>query len=196
MSYTFSASEQAQIQSLFLNGPAVGQPGNFSSMYTYIAQVLTTRLSDGSISAGEQLAMTHARNWFDVAKQANGNVGFHSAFIRAYTNRQGELRLNRSFTQSEMQEASNGVARRVFAHIQSSGWQAPTTNLIEEEDATAVGEVLFQPFLPSNDTAVSRNAGWSGCLGFALLGDPAAANRLLSSGASGQAADTLDDFKN
>jgi hypothetical protein len=191
MPYSFTSAEQTQITTLRNEGNTVG---NYSAMYAYIDQVLTARLADGSVLPSDQLSTTHSRNWFRVAAQANAGVGVFSTFIRTYTNRQGELRLGAGFSQPQMQAASNAVAIAVYDSIVACGpgrspWNVPTVAEIAIYDAVAVGDTLFRPNLPADDTAVTNNAAWSGTISLAMLGAPEQANRLLVAGTSNTAAE-------
>jgi Ca2+-binding RTX toxin-like protein len=158
--------------------------GNYSDFYDYVAGILP--------ASGEQ-------RWFQGAAQANAGTGAMSAMIREYTKRQLLLR-GLTIVDAEMQTASNAVATNVLADILDSArqqpdgtWLAPSIEDIARNDATAVGEVLFQA-LPEGDTARSNNAGWSGALLFSPLGSDQTF-RLLGAGAAG-VLDKLDDAKN
>lgn len=69
------------------------------------------------ISSDNLTDMKNFKLWLDVAIGANGGTGMHSAFIRTFTDVQGELRIGRKFTDAEMQLASNGVAFKVWKDI-------------------------------------------------------------------------------
>ncbi|RBH39138.1 hypothetical protein C3F00_042655, partial [Pseudomonas sp. MWU13-2860] len=113
-----------------------------------------------------------------------------------------------------MQASSNQVAV-TFMNILLYGsvkgdlapWTVPSISQIARIDASAIGEVLFLDDLGKDDTATSRNAGWSGTIGFSLLGakPPYETWRLISAGDPGSEikgnhelakANRLDDFKN
>ncbi|TDK57972.1 calcium-binding protein [Pseudomonas moraviensis] len=162
--------------------------------------------------AGEILKS--ARLWLAVAIDANGGKGAYSALIRGYTSRQGELRLNKIFGEDLMQLSSNQVAANFINTLvdgslagQLAPWTVPTISQIAEIDASAIGKALFSGDCGKDDTAVSRNAGWSGTVGFSLLGGkpPYETWRLVSAGEPDteddgppiQAkANRLDDYKN
>lgn len=155
-----------------------------------------------------------ARLWLDVAFDANGGVGVYSALIRAYTLRQGELRLKKTLNEGLIQKASNQVAANFINALMDGSeiddlepWTLPSIDQIASIDARAVGEVLFQPELGEKDTVASRNAGWSGTIAFSLLGGewPYETWRLISAGDPGSAlkgshdkakVNRLDDYKN
>ncbi|MCP1474932.1 Ca2+-binding RTX toxin-like protein [Pseudomonas sp. EB276 TE3739] len=162
--------------------------------------------------AGEILKS--ARLWLAVAIDANGGKGAYSALIRGYTSRQGELRLNKIFGEDLMQLSSNQVAANFINTLvdgslagQLAPWTVPTISQIAEIDASAIGKALFSGDCGKDDTAVSRNAGWSGTIGFSLLGGkpPYETWRLISAGDSNGEDDgpppqvkpnRLDDYKN
>ncbi|HWH89253.1 MAG TPA: calcium-binding protein [Pseudomonas sp.] len=162
--------------------------------------------------AGEILK--NARLWLAVAIDANGGNGAYSALIRGYTSRQGELRLNKIFTEDLMQLSSNQVAVNFINTLingslagQLAPWTVPSISQIAEIDASAIGEALFKEVCGEDDTAVKRNAGWSGTVGFSLLGGkpPYETWRLISAGDSNgeddgppihAKANRLDDYKN
>lgn len=79
------------------------------------------------------------------AIEANGGTGPYSTLIRDYTLTQGELRLGREFSESELQGASNQVAANVVNGLllgDISGdlapWTVPSITQIAKLDATAV----------------------------------------------------------
>jgi Ca2+-binding RTX toxin-like protein len=230
MSYTFTVAEQAEIreainastglvwdanQSRYREVPSAGTDAVplYQTLSDLIAQKLAT---PGALDTATVSDLKSAKLWLDVAIGANGGSGMHSAFIRVFTNEQGRLRLGREFTADEMQKASNVVARNVANGLllgdANSGdplapWTVPRIDQIAGLDAKAIGEALFSQALGAGDTATSRNAGWSGTLGFDLLGgsSPFETWRLLSAGDSGSelpgrhgqaTLNTLDDVKN
>ncbi len=190
MSYAFTAAEHQQIldainassglvfnttsKSYDIKTPAVGT--NATPFYQILSDILTTKLDDPSeLDAATVEELESSLRWINVAIGANSGVGMHSAFIRAYTNRQGVLRLGSEFTAEQMQQASNAVARN-FANSLLSGavglepWTVPRIDQIAKIDAEAIGEILFGGELDTEDTAITVNAAWSGTLGFSLLG--------------------------
>lgn len=155
-----------------------------------------------------------ARLWLAVAIDANGGNGAYSALIRGYTSRQGELRLNTIFSEDLMQLSSNQVAVNFINTLingslagQLAPWTVPSISQIAEIDASAIGEALFKEVCGEDDTAVKRNSGWSGTVGFSLLGGkpPYETWRLISAGdpnaeddgpPTQAKANRLDDYKN
>lgn len=228
MSYQFTVEEQSQLRSamdacsgLTWNASSgayeeVGVTGtNCVPLYQTLSSLINQKLNSlNSLDESTIADLKSAKLWLDVAIGANSGIGMHSAFIRAYTNRQGELRLGRSFSEDEMQDASNVVARNVangllYGELQNglAPWTVPRIDQIAGLDAKAIGEALFREPLGSDDTATSRNAGWSGAIGFNLLGgvSPFETWRLISAGDPGSEepgnhseakVNTLDDFKN
>lgn len=92
MSYTFTASQQAQITQRFQMGPPENQPGNFIEMYGYVAQELAAPgLADPAVNA--------TRLWFTGAFYANGGGGSPSTLIREFTQTQGVLHRGKRFSE-------------------------------------------------------------------------------------------------
>ncbi len=211
MSYVFTSSEHTQIQAaidastglISIGDGSYGASNTVGSnavpFYQTLSDIISAHISSGLISGSDLNDLKNAKLWLDVAIGANGGIGIHSAFIRAYTNRQGELRINRIFSESEMQEASNAVARNLANNLLNgdivSGllpWNLPRINQIANSDASAIGQTLFEEHLGFDDTSVKFNAAWSGALGFNLLGgtSPFESWRLVQSGDSTAASAT------
>jgi Ca2+-binding RTX toxin-like protein len=215
MPYQFTSAEQAKIQAARLLCP-VGEStptstGNWVPFYTTLSTILGQRISGGTVIGSDLQDMRNAKLWLDVAIGANGGTGMHSAFIRTYTNLQGELRRGSAFSDGEMQKASNGVALNLWSNLvappSGPAWQVPAISDIARADASSIGTNLFgagssQPLSSPEDTAITANAAWSGALGFNLLGgaSPFESWRLLTGGDgatnTASIANTLDDFKN
>jgi len=157
--------------------------------------------------------LKNAKLWLDVAIGANAGAGMHSAFIRAFTKEQYLLRTGNILSEEDLQLSSSAVARNLANSLlgeKSSiipAWTLPRIDQIASVDAEAIGETLYQPVVDENDTALTRNAGWSGTLGFNLLGGnpPFETWRLTSAGDPGSEfvgqhdqaePNKLDDFKN
>jgi hypothetical protein len=86
--------------------------------YTALSNILDSHIQAGDITDTIDLSnIKNAKLWLDVAIGANGGTGMHSTFIRTYTDHQGQLRLGRPFSDSEMQKASNGVALNFYLDI-------------------------------------------------------------------------------
>lgn len=228
MSYKFTAAEQAQIQQAIdactglkrlLDGTVDKNNTagtNAIPLYQTLSTIISQKLQNPSgLDSATISDLKSAKLWLDVAIGANGGTGMHSEFIRTYTNIQGQLRLGKTFTEDEMQAASNAVARNVAnglikgdSNADLAPWTVPRINQIAGLDASAIGEVLFKDKLGSNnDTAITQNAAWSGTLGFNLLGGkvPFESWRLMTAGDPGSELagnhqlakpNTLDDFKN
>jgi Ca2+-binding RTX toxin-like protein len=184
-------------------------------LYQKLFDIIGEKVSDvvtADKEAGEVLKS--ARLWLAVAIDANGGNGAYSALIRGYTSRQGELRLNTIFSEDLMQLSSNQVAVNFINTLingslagQLAPWTVPSISQIAEIDASAIGEALFKEVCGEDDTAVKRNAGWSGTVGFSLLGGkpPYETWRLICAGDSNGEDDgppiqarpnRLDDYKN
>jgi Ca2+-binding RTX toxin-like protein len=202
-------SKQLQYDALKLAGASC------APLYQKLFDIIGEKVSDVAAAdkeAGEVLKS--ARLWLAVAIDANGGNGAYSALIRGYTSRQGELRLNTIFSEDLMQLSSNQVAVNFINTLingslagQLAPWTVPSISQIAEIDASAIGEALFKEVCGEDDTAVKRNAGWSGTVGFSLLGGkpPYETWRLTSAGdpdaedggPSTQAKpNRLDDYKN
>ncbi|SCZ23212.1 MULTISPECIES: hypothetical protein [Pseudomonas] len=161
-------------------------------LYRVLSNILGEKFLDCSAFDENVMGIfKNAKLWLDVAIDANGGVGAYSTLIRAYTLRQGELRLNKKFSDFKMQESSNQVAVNFMnALIKGSvehdlaPWAVPSISQIAAIDASAIGKVLFREDVGDIDTATSRNAGWSGTIGFSLLGGerPYETWRLISAG--------------
>ena len=214
MSYTFTTQERAALEAARLQCPTGDDPdlvsanGNWVPFYTTLSSILGQHINAGDVNATDLTNFKNAKLWLDVAIGANGGGGMHSAFIRTYTDRQGELRRGNAFSSAEMQKASNGVALNLYLDLtgrrpnsQVSPWTVPSIDQIAEADASSIGKNLFTSSLPGNDDAVRFNSAWSGAMGFTLLGGsaPFESWRLLMDGSDTKATakvDTLDDFKN
>ena len=184
MLYQFTIAEILEIENL-------ENQGLYSDAYALVAQIL----SDNAPDTDE---VNQVRIWFEGASQVNSNSGLFDILIRSYTQRQGELHFgvssNTLFSDSQIQEASDEVARRALDSIINplNDRQLPDINSIAIDDATGVGDTLFVSDL--NDTAFTNNAAWSGVTLFSLLGSDQTF-RLLNSGNSNEL-DTLDDLRN
>lgn len=216
MAYVFSQEEIDQLVAARLECPEDSvrptSTGNWAPLYTRMSEILGAKISSGSVSGSDLQDLENAKLWLDVAIGANGNTGIHSTFIRSYTNRQGLLRIGREFTDAEMQYSSNGVAFNLWSDLSGASgniaWRLPSISEIARADASSIGVNLFgsgsliPQLLDSNDTAITANAGWSGTVGFNLLGGspPYESWRLLTAGDSGAPTsatlNTLDDIKN
>lgn len=184
-------------------------------LYQTLFDIIGGRVSEVTVVDNEAgKILKSARLWLAVAIDANGGNGAYSALIRGYTSRQGELRLNKIFSENLMQLSSNQVAANFINTLidgslagRLAPWTVPSISQIAEIDASAIGKALFSEACGEKDTAVSHNAGWSGTVGFSLLGGapPYETWRLISAGdAQGEdggpptqtKANRLDDYKN
>ncbi|WP_242485155.1 calcium-binding protein [Pseudomonas sp. TH39(2020)] len=228
MNYVFSVLEKTRIFDVvsICNGmvfdsekeryKAVAIDGrNCTPFYQELSDIIGEKLSGRVVFDGNvKRALKSARLWLDVAIDANGGNGAYSALIRAYTLRQGQLRLNETFNAGLMQQASNGVAVNfvnalIYGSVKDNlaPWTVPLISQIASIDARAVGEILFEEKSGAADTASSRNSGWSGTIAFSLLGGeyPYETWRLISAGDPGSEikgsheqakVNRIDDFKN
>ena len=210
MPYIFTPPQQVEIAALYDQAPAVGQPGTFSPMYGYIAEILKTpQASNSGLAPIADPLVKGAQLWFTGAFYANGGAGAPSRLIREYTQTQAVMHLGQPFAVGVgpvgLQEASNSVARRVRNSLVGTlNWNVPNISQIAADDAIAVGQTLFNPTVGLADTASSdqANAAWAGTLLFQFLRLPNATAdsdqtvRLLSKGASLADADVMDDWRN
>ena len=228
MSYVFNDMEKSEIfnaanncKGMTLNSEGVEYialelaGASCAPLYQKLFDIIGEKVSD--VAAADKEAgdvLKSARLWLAVAIDANGGNGAYSALIRGYTSRQGELRLNTIFSEDLMQLSSNQVAVNFINTLingslagQLAPWTVPSISQIAEIDASAIGEALFKEVCGEDDTAVKRNAGWSGTIGFSLLGGkpPYETWRLISAGDSNGEDDgpplqakpnRLDDYKN
>ncbi|MCS4511042.1 hypothetical protein [Xylophilus ampelinus] len=103
MTYFFNEQERADIEAARLQSASGDDPrdvkadGNWVPFYTTLSNMLGKHLAEGQLDATDQSNFRSAKLWLDVAIGANAGTGMHSAFIRAYTNRQGELRRGSAF---------------------------------------------------------------------------------------------------
>ena len=207
--YTFTISEQQQITDAFNLGPLnPGDLGDHFPYYSTVSSILST--NSGMGSPDDNPLVLPVRIWFDGAAKVNAGDGAFSILIREYTQNQGWLHWDRRFSEfdsvssvSELQEASNEVARNTFENLQLQNWVLPDIEAIALDDATAVGEILFD--FASGDTINSdgQNAAWSGTILFSSFDNPDVPNgevdqtfRLITTGASAAEADSLDDWRN
>jgi Ca2+-binding RTX toxin-like protein len=228
MSYVFSDLEKTKILTaanacagMRLAAEGIGYEAvdvegkNCAYLYQELSKLIGRKLRDGTRFEKEVAnILRSAKLWLDVAIDANGGRGAYSALIRAYTLRQGELRLNKVFSDSQMQESSNQVAVNFMNSLMNGSvkfdlppWTVPSIDQIAAIDASAIGEVLFRKEAGIEDTASSQNAGWSGTIGFSLLGGkpPYETWRLIFAGDPGSdikgshqlaKVNRLDDYKN
>lgn len=186
-----------------------------ASFYLVLSNILGEKISGGVVFDKDvSKIFRSAKLWLDVAIDANGGRGAYSALIREYTLRQGELRLNKTFSESQIQFSSNQVAVNFMnalmygsAKDDLAPWAVPSIDQIAAIDASAIGQVLFFKDAGKEDTASNFNAGWSGTIGFSLLGGkpPYETWRLISAGDPGSdikgshelaKVNRLDDYKN
>lgn len=228
MSYVFNDMEKTEIfntanscKGMRLRSEKIGYEAlklagaDCAPLYRKLLDIIEGKVSEvAAVDDEAGKVLKSAKLWLAVAIDANGGNGAYSALIRGYTSRQGALRLNKIFDQDLMQLSSNQVAVNFINTLINGSlagrlapWTVPSISQIAEIDASAIGKALFSEDCGENDTAVSRNAGWSGTVGFSLLGGkpPYETWRLISAGDSHgeddgpplQAkANRLDDYKN
>ena len=166
MPYTFT---QAQITDLVnLRGDRNANDPNvtFADVYERILEYI-----EGDNDADVQTVVVFLRG----AVQVNGRVGNFSQLIRAYTQRELELRGSQPIADQEMadtvQLASNAIASRIVNDIISGG-TLPTITSIADFDASGAVLAFFEPNLDPQDTAATEvAAGWAGTPFFSHFGD-------------------------
>jgi len=217
MTYAFTSQEISDLLEAQRTSTAVtlGDQVNYVSFYTKLSEIIKFHLdNDTNLDSDTRGALNSASLWVSSAIGANGNYGIQNAFIRAFTNREGELRLGRAFSDTELQRASNAVAENLISDLRlgndeygATPWTVPSIAQIAGADASAIGAALYQGRVDGLDSALVNNAGWSGVLGFSLLGGspPYETWRLIASGDTGSEnigeheraqVNTLEDFKN
>ena len=190
MAFYLTQEQITYISDLLNAGPNAN--GNYSHIYGYIAGLLE-----------DQNAPSDLTNWFRGAEEANSGQGAYAALIRTYTERQMQLR-GLDYTSQLIQDASNRVAEKAVLDflgmagtdrlLSDGSWLLPSMADIANNDATGVGEVLFDS-LSIDDTARSdtQNSAWSGTVLFSALNSDQT-DRLMAAGGAGF--DVLDDLKN
>lgn len=139
--------------------------------------------------------------WLRGATEANAGRGSMSELIRVYSSTQAQLRYGETVSESKMQEASNEVAKNLLKNLFGEGdngiqdyAEIPDIHTIANDDAKAVGKILFNRDL--NDTAAEKqaNSAWSGTLLFTQLTSDQTF-RLTSKGADASKVDSLNDWR-
>lgn len=196
MSYTFSATQLAEIQRLFdadeAQRAALGDANtNYADVYAYIRDSIP-------LYARLDPAVDSSFRWFSGAVGANENIGPFATFIRSYTEHQAVLR-GVPLATGQMQIASNTVARNAIGDILNplspNYGVLPAINDIATNDARGVGEALFRSALPGDSAGTAQNSAWAGALLFSGLGSDQTW-RLLGSSSSTAQLDRVDDLKN
>lgn len=184
MSFTFSATQLAEINSLYdaakLRNAANGNLSNYADVYAYIRDQLNF-VTDPTVN--------NVARWFTAATNANAGIGEVSVLIRSYTQQQGALR-GLTISEQMIQQASNVVAVNTIKAIIANNGVLPTIEQIAGYDAKGVADTLFATTLP-NDSAFQNNAAWAGSILFPGLGSDQTGNLL---GGDGQV-NTVGDLK-
>jgi RTX calcium-binding nonapeptide repeat (4 copies) len=235
MTILFNDQEMARLDAARAQCPAGENPtptGNWVPFYQELLSIVNAKLLasalDLAVSPADFDSLKSAKLWLGVAVGANGETGVHNTFIRGYTVLQGQLRAGHTFSRDEMQYASNDIALRFYNSIKYGGPKGvqvpgvvprglPDVKQIAEIDAGSIGEDLYgssrlggsAPLVAADDMAIRQNSGWSGTLGFNLMGGthPYESGRLHSQTSAtagsanaapvtGSPVDTVDDVKN
>jgi trimeric autotransporter adhesin len=122
----------------------------YGDIYQYMADV----------SKNQSGVDARSIEWLYGASEVNKGVGDFSAFIRAYTRAQSDIRLKTNPTDAQLQTVSDNIAKAVIADALTLNG-IPSLTQIGSKDANTVATGFF------NGDA----AGWSGNLMFAGLGD-------------------------
>lgn len=130
--------------------------------------------------------------WLLGAADINGGVGPFAGLVKAYNQRQGLLR-GRVVTDAENQDASDVIARLVIRRTIDNG-AIPAFSDIVDFDADG-GRALYAGLTDGQDTAKLYGANWTGTFLISPFGNDQT-DRLLKSGVSETAMDSMDDLKN
>ncbi|SCZ59942.1 Hemolysin-type calcium-binding repeat-containing protein [Epibacterium ulvae] len=140
---------------------ALADQADWSGFYAKIHEYTASPDDFGNVADGA------VREWFQVASQANANVGPASGLIRDYTTAQVEIRLGKPVSQVTLDEASDAIASSIWDFIsdESPDNALPDLFRIADVDATQVVNVL-------KGRGYDVDIGvWSGNLLFAGLGN-------------------------
>ncbi len=211
MSYRYSQAEQERLeyavsqcttQTNTDDGYKPSATGNWVPLYIELSNIMDEHIDAGDVSGDALQNIKNFKLWLDVAIGANGGTGMHSAFIRTFTDIQGELRTGSKFSAEEMQLASNGVGLNVWRDTKEKGI-VPSIDQIADADASSIGKNLYgngssSPLADTEDTAITMNAGWTGTIGFNLLGGeaPFETDRLYTGKGKDGTINKFDDIKN
>jgi hypothetical protein len=130
--------------------------------------------------------------WLLGAGDINRGIGPFAALVKAYNQRQGELR-GQPVTDEANQEASNFIARLVISDTISKGAIPDFTDIVRF-DAEG-GKYLYADHPDDGDTAKLNAANWTGTFLISPFGQDET-DRLIQSGISDVQMDTIDDLKN
>jgi hypothetical protein len=118
MSYKFTVAEQSELNAAYAMSSQTKYSGNFVPLYTKLSAIIQRHIGQpGSLDSTTIAELKSAKLWLDVAIGANGDIGSHSAFIRTYTAREGELRTGVTFTPAQIQVSSNVVALNLWENL-------------------------------------------------------------------------------
>ena len=216
-SFQFNSTQLAEIERLrnIADRPENKQlAGGGVDLYAYIFQCVTGLdprttpwadlqwvFSGASGSEGVQFSeeIQRSLSWLYGAFQVNRDQGAFSQVIREYNIRQGELRGKGTFSEEQLDEASNAVAvlfaNSILSSTDASHQRLPSIQEIGNADFNGVRNVLY----PGNETPGSElylNQAWPGIVMLGALGGQYT-DRLLrfDDNSEAIAIDTLGDFK-
>ncbi len=161
MVYSFTQVELDQISAAFnqANQNPDSMKGKYRPVYDLIYDILTDE--DGIDSPVEGLE-TNVWIWIGGARQVNSGEGYSAHFIREYTRTQHEQRYGLPLTDTDLNIASNSIARNFINDILQGA--TPTIEELGLIDAAPIAGSIFNQVFPSNFSA------WSGTILFPYLG--------------------------
>jgi hypothetical protein len=152
-SISFTADELEEITQWFNDGQTAG---NYSEMYSNLAELLQGKLADAAPSDRELIQQDIL--WLQGAMQANAGQGIYSVLIRDYTEAEYTAPTGQQVSPTVMQDGSNQVAINLYNQIQQLNGGIPDLSAIATSDASAVGTTIFFPVLPTDSASTSQNA--------------------------------------
>jgi hypothetical protein len=138
-SISFTADELEEITQWFNDGQTAG---NYSEMYSNLAELLQGKLADAAPSDRELIQQDIL--WLQGATQANAGQGIYSVLIRDYTEAEYTAPTGQQVSPTVMQDGSNQVAINLYNQIQQLNGGIP--------DLSAI------PVLPTDSASTSQNA--------------------------------------
>ncbi len=195
MSYIFTPTQQIEIIDAYASGPQnEGDSGNFAIFYSRVAEILTTEVN--GVTPDELPNVLKPRIWVEGALNVNINQGAFARMIREYAKKEGNLHYAETFTDAQLQEASNAVARLFYDTLKNDFlWTLPNIDVIADKDLLGVSQVLFDR--APQDSVFQNNTAWPGTLLLSKLRDQADfTQNLITVGPNPEAADNLDDWRN
>lgn len=137
--------------------------------------------------------------WLVGAIGVNNGGGLFASVIREYNVAQGQLRYGTTFSEQELNHASNEVGYLVAQQVILKNGLVPTVSQIGDADLNAVRDTLYNKNgdnLPNGELFL--NQAWPGIVMLNKLGATHYVDRLLQTGLSDQSktVDSAGDLKN